>query len=336
MRRNRQENIDGSLGQDIAAPKGSKKAGRKIPKPPKEFNRSFSDIFHSRIVIGFICVFAALAVAFIALPMVQTKISERVPVVILRHDLEKGTLLTADMLSISEISAIDRPPNAAVSLNQVIGSYTGMDMLRGDLVVSSKLSRERPLANPYLYDLPMDKSAISITVHGLAEGLSGKLKPGDIVTIYAVFNRSSTDEGYMALQPQELKYVKVLAVSNASGNDIDADDLQNMNDGNANRERLPAAITLLVCNYQAAALAGLDRNATIHAALAARANDPETVNAMLLMQDEYIESLTRGEEENDEEEDEDNTAEDHDGVEGDIEIAGDEDGAHDESEVDGL
>lgn len=280
-------------GEDTTAQPIQQKTKQKAPKPkrskpPKEFHRSFGDVLRSRIFIGFICVFVALAIAFIGVPMVQGMISERVPVLTVAMDLERGTLLTADMLTVSEIGVIDRPSNAAISPEQVVGTFTKYDMLQGDIVVSSKLSRERPLSNPYLYDLPPGKSAISISVQGLAEGLSGKLKPGDIVSIYAVFNKSDAEEEYTAMQPPELTYVKVLAVSNSYGTDIDVDGTAYDATGDKDRERLPSTVTLLAGSYQAAALAGLDRNATIHISLAARATNVELCEDMLAAQEEYI------------------------------------------------
>lgn len=265
----------------------------KSPKPPKEFQRSFGDLLQSRVVIGFLCVFAALIIAFVALPMVQGMVSERVSVVTLAANVEKGTILTEEMLTVSEIGAIDCPSNAAVSMKQVLGTYTKYDMLAGDILISSKLSKEQPLLNSYLYDLPEDKVAISVSIKGLAEGLSGKLKPGDIVTVYATFNTSDAETDYTATQPPELKYVRVLAVSDSAGEDIDVDAGIDTLSGDAdkNSEDLPATITLMANDVQAAALAGLDVNATIHVGLAAREIDSELCSTMLAAQDEYIAQL---------------------------------------------
>ena len=264
----------------------------KSPKPPKEFQRSLGDLLQSRVVIGFLCVFAALIIAFVALPMVQGMVSERVSVVTLAANVEKGTILTEEMLTVSEIGAIDCPSNAAVSMKQVLGTYTKYDMLAGDILISSKLSKEQPLLNSYLYDLPEDKVAISVSVKGLAEGLSGKLKPGDVVTVYATFSSTSdADTDYPAMQPPELKYVQVLAVSDSTGKDIDVDAGIDSENTDKDTDDLPATITLMANDVQAAALAGLDVNATIHVGLAARETDTELCGTMLAAQEEYITRL---------------------------------------------
>jgi len=271
----------------VEAGKPPKVKKQKPPKAPKESRRTVGDFFRSRIVIGFICVIVALLIAFVGFPIVQGMVSERVPVVVSAGEIEKGTLLMPEMLEVTEIGAIDRPKNAAVSVAQAVGTYAKYNMAQGDLVLSSKLSRERPLANPYLYELPDDKVAISVSVQGLAQGLSGKLKPGDIVSVYAVWSKSDAEVEYAAMQPLELKYVRVLAVSNSTGVDIDVDDIQ-IRDEAATTDNLPATITLMAGDYQAAALAGLDVNSTIYVGLAARASDDAVCASMLAAQEEYI------------------------------------------------
>ena len=260
----------------------------KRSKPTGGHRGSIGDFFRSRIVIGFICIIVALLIAFVGFPIVQGVVSKRVPVVTAAENISRGTLITPQLLKASEIGAIDRPSSAAVSIDQVVGAYASMDLLAGDMVTSGKLSRERPLSNPYLYELPEGKLAISVSVKGLAEGLTGKLKEGDIVSVYAVFNKSDAEENYFATQPPELRYVRVLAVSNSLGDDIDVDARY---DTEEERTRLPETITLLTGDLQAAALAGLDSNATIHVGLAARADSPGLCDALLAAQEEYIAEL---------------------------------------------
>lgn len=309
-------------------PKAEKHQSPKQPKTPREFKRSFGDFFRSKIVLGLLSVVVAILIAFVALPIIQGMVSERVPVVTVTQNVEKGTMLTSELLTITEIGMIDRPKNAATAIDQAEGSFATYDMAQGDLVVSSKLSWERPLANPYLYDIPEGKMAMSVAVSGLAEGLSGKLKPGDIVSVYAIFQRNDVEQNYLALQPPELKYVKVLAMSNSGGHDIDVDDARPVIEGNTpanDNTKLPATITLLVDDFQAASLSGLSRGATVHVGLVARAADEALCESYLAEQEVLVEELKAAAEEAKEDE-ESSTIEVLD-IEAPDTVAGDEAGA---------
>ena len=55
----------------------------------------------------------------------------------------------------------------------------------GDYIVAEKVVDEPAAENKYLYYLYGEKLAISISISSFAEGLSGKLKSGDIVSVIA-------------------------------------------------------------------------------------------------------------------------------------------------------
>ena len=66
-------------------------------------------------------------------------------------------------------------------------SYTHLltaDVYAGDYIVAEKVADEPAAENKYLYNLNGEKQAISITISSFAEGLSGKLKSGDICLLY--------------------------------------------------------------------------------------------------------------------------------------------------------
>lgn len=299
--------------------KGNMEKSEKIPKPPRMksekparvrkeknhsgengFKRTIGDVFRSKITIGFICLGISLLIAFVGVPIVQGYVSMRVPVVRAAANIGQGVQITADMLKVEDIAAIDKPSNAAQSIDQVVGAYAILDLLKEDLITANKLSREKPLHNQYLYDLPDNKQAIAVSVRGLAEGVSGKLKAGDIISVYAVFNRGDAEENYTAVQPHELKYMRVLAITNSDAQDIDVDSEKEFEaDKNTmeRKERLPSTVVLLAGDMQAAALAGIDHNATIHMALVARSDNEEFCKALLTEQDLYIESLNSVDEE---------------------------------------
>lgn len=287
-------------------PREKKTRREKAPKPPAEFKRSIADFFKSRVFIGMVCIIVSLLVVFVGGPIVQGIVSERVPVIVASGYIERGMLITPEMVKTEEIGAIDRPKNAVLGMSGIVGEYAAVEILEGDMITTPRLTSVRPLANPYLYDIPAGKQAISVEVKGLAEGLSAKLKEGDVVSVYAVFNESDAKENYTAIQPLELKYVKVLAISNSAANDVDVDVDEQQIVEEANNEKLPATITLLVGDLQAASLAGLNQNSTIHVSLVARSDNTTYRDSLLTAQDVYIvkleEELKEAEEESEDEE----------------------------------
>ena len=67
----------------------------------------------------------------------------------------------------------------------VIGRFASADMVPGDYIISSKIADAPAAENAYLYNLNGEKQAISVTVKAFANGLSGKLMSGDIVSVIA-------------------------------------------------------------------------------------------------------------------------------------------------------
>jgi pilus assembly protein CpaB len=112
---------------------------------------------------------------------------------------------------------------------------------------------------------------ISVSTKNFCDSVSGKLRSGDIVTVFippvATQNAVTTNStsALTADNPPELQYVKVVAVTTASGQDTDK---ISSSSAPANNNQ-PATVTLLVNVKQAAILAGTEQN-TVHFALAYR------------------------------------------------------------------
>jgi pilus assembly protein CpaB len=128
----------------------------------------------------------------------------------------------------------------------------------------------------YMSALDGGKQIVSVTIKDFANGISGKLMPGDIVMILnnaeAVGNRST-------VYP-ELQYVKVLAVTTQTGVDMGGEKL-------SDDTELPATVTLLVNKAQAQLLTGLEKNGNIVFALMYR-GDEDTANQFLQKQEEVF------------------------------------------------
>lgn len=144
------------------------------------------------------------------------------------------------------------------------------------------ISSNEPLAEyGYLEDFDGEKRAISVTIRSFANGLSGKLKNGDIVSVYVADYGDKKE----TLSPQELKYVEVLAVTLGTGYDT-----EETTNKEGEEKELPSTVTLEVNEEQAILLADLEANGKIHLAFVYR-GDHENTKAFLEQQDKVFKEI---------------------------------------------
>ena len=149
----------------------------------------------------------------------------------------------------------------------------------GRLYYPLKLSDAPAAENAYLYSLDGSQQAISVSIKSFAEGLSGKLQSGDIVSVIAPDYKQQGQ----TVVPAELQYVEIISVTASSGYDANtgapADEEED--------KELPDTVTLLVSPEQAKVLAELEAEGTIHLALVYR-GDRKNAEKFLAAQDEII------------------------------------------------
>jgi pilus assembly protein CpaB len=153
-------------------------------------------------------------------------------------------------------------------------------MQSGDYILSGKVS-DMPLTEfAYLHELDGSRLAMSITIKSFAGGLSGKLESGDIIGVIA------TDVGNFreTVVPPELRYVRVIAVTDGKGYD------KEYTDSSDDEKQLPSTVTLLVLPEQAQILAELESAGRIHLTLIYRGLQ-ENADKFIQIQDDYINSL---------------------------------------------
>lgn len=85
----------------------------------------------------------------------------------------------------------------------------------GDYILTENVSVSLLAENAYLYNLDGTQQAMSLTIPSLANGLSGKLQSGDIISIIASDFRRTGE----TVIPPELKYVEVISVTTKTGED---------------------------------------------------------------------------------------------------------------------
>jgi len=241
--------------------------------------------FKNRTVVGVICIVLSLLICFAVTPLFNSGISRKTEIVRVVKDIRAGEEIMPDKVKTVEVGGYNLPENVVKNLSAVTGKYACADLAVGDYIVSSKIADAPAAENAYLYSLNGEKQAISVSVKSFADGLSGKLMSGDIVSVIAPDYKK---QGATVIPP-ELRYVEVIAVTADSGYDANTGK-QDGKDQDDDEKELPGTVTLLVTPEQSKILAMLEADGTIHLSLVYRGGR-ENADKFLKAQDDALTKL---------------------------------------------
>lgn len=243
-------------------------------------------LLKNRTVIGVVCILFSLIICFGVTPLFNAGISRKASIVRVTKSISAGEQITKDMVQTVQVGGYNLPDSVVKSESTAVGKYTTADLAADDYILTSKLSNE-PAGNTYLNNLDGKKQAISVSIKTLADGLSGKLQPGDIVSVIAPDYKK---QGSTVI-PDELRYVEVIAATTSSGSDADTnrstDTSNQSSDGNSS---LPSTVTLLATPEQSKILAELDSEGSLHVSLVYRGNKT-TATKFTQAQDDILAKL---------------------------------------------
>ena len=228
--------------------------------------------FSSRTVIGVVCIVLALLITFGVAPLVNRFTDQKVDIVRIKADVQRGQIITADHLEIVNVGSYNLPNHIIKDKNAVVGKYAATDLYAGDYLFDSKLSLNNKNAEDVLLGLDGKKIAISVNISNFAAGLSDKLENGDIVSII-IYDK----EKNISYIPVAFQYVKVITTTTNDG--IDKDEITE--GGKA------ATVTVLVTPEQAELLANYNSTTNVHFSLVYR-GDAEKADAYIKVQDDYL------------------------------------------------
>jgi pilus assembly protein CpaB len=251
-------------------------------------------LFRNRFLIGLLCIGLGLAVSLLAIPkLTQDRAPDMVTALRLKADIPAGEQINADMF---EAIAVDKniiPESVIASLDSVTGQFAAADLFAGDYLTSAKVRTQQDHLDYLKTATDKGLRLVSITLPSLAAGVSGKLLPGDVISIMALMKTQNTDAS-QTLDPEpiidsddqgnvssdssenaakssgqyktdmqifpELRYLEVFSLSASDGAEASVssrpeDDEKNM---------LPVTLTVFATEQQALLLADLESNAIIH------------------------------------------------------------------------
>ena len=239
---------------------------------------------NNRFIYGIISILLAAVIAFVAIPVVTKKTSSTLEIVRVVNPLERGQQITAQDLELIEVGSYNLPASVAIRLEDVTGTYAAASLMPGDYILPNKVSSSPLSSDPALYSIPDGMVAISVTTQTLATALSDKLQSGDIIRFYHY------NDEHEQLNPvediPELRYVKVLSVTDSQGLDIDY--TQPLEE---DEEKLQTAtITVLASPEQAMLLTRYENEGILHVALISRGNEA-LVTELLQRQTDILNEL---------------------------------------------
>ena len=139
----------------------------------------------NRTVLGVLCIVLSLIICFAVTPLFNKAMSEKTEIVRVVKPISVGEEITSDMVKTIEVGSYNLPDDVVKHSDTVVWAFASADLAPGDYILTSKIAEEPAAENAYLYHLTGEKQAISVTVKAFANGLSGKLKSGDIVSVIA-------------------------------------------------------------------------------------------------------------------------------------------------------
>ncbi|MGN0679264.1 MAG: Flp pilus assembly protein CpaB [Oscillospiraceae bacterium] len=221
----------------------------------------------NRTLIGIILIVAAIGLCFGISPLFNKILASKTTIIRLKQDVPQGAQITGAMLEAVEVGTLNLPTDMQNNPQEIIGKYTVAAMFKGDTFTNAKLSAEIDNSDNLLRQLKPNETAMSVTIKSLANGLSGKLRQGDIIQIVSV------DEDDVSQIYEELQYVEVLATTTDSG----SDDVYK--DGEVNAEKddeeqsLYATVTLVLQDRAQALKLAECENTSLHAVFVTRGDE---------------------------------------------------------------
>lgn len=222
----------------------------------------------NRTIIGILCIVLAVAVMFGITPLVNTVASGKTGVIQVVKRIEPGQRITTEDIAKVQIGSFGIKDTAIKDEKQIVGKYAAVTIVPDNCIYPDMVTDDSDSADHVFRQLNGAQQVISITIPSFANGLSGKLKNGDIVSVVVVTENESAI-------PAELTYVRVITTTTAKG--TDNDQLTVNEDGTTD---LPATATLLVTPAQAKLLALHDRKSHMYLTLVYR-GDAETAQKFL-------------------------------------------------------
>jgi pilus assembly protein CpaB len=247
-------------------------------------------ILRNKLFIGILCILLAVLVGFVLIPSLNRQQTDTTVVLQLKQDVHEGEAIDRNMLEPVAIPHIAVSKQAVRSADDAAGKLAAHDLYAGDFLTKEKITASIDTHDAFRKGTAQNKRVIAITLPSLACGLSGKLQPGDIVSVLSIPKAGSLNQTLDTTNPSpssedaeaipddqcdtkpiaviwdELRAIEVCAVTTAKGKTPDT---------SADTPELPATVLLYVTDLQAAQLVELEQTSRLHLIFVARGSDAD-------------------------------------------------------------
>lgn len=270
-------------------------------------------ISKNRVITGVLLIAVAAALAFYLYPLYSGNKPETYPVLTAKRAIASGSIILESDLSVSE--TIDKPLSKTVFSDpgDIVGKIAIRDILPGGYIFCNDVSSSF-IPETIYNTLPEGHVLISVSVSSISQSVAGQLRAGDIVQMY------SLDENGSAFIPNELQYMKVLAVYNGKGEELSHTGYSlpgarsesnpgldvlpagslgsggisgSRSDENAEDFVAPSVISLLATEEQALRIVELSKRTEFYLSLVSR-DDNEKADRLLELQRQALRGRTGG------------------------------------------
>lgn len=225
-------------------------------------------LFRNKIFIGAMCLLLAGALAFILLPKLYSAQSSTVEIVKLKQTVQYGTIISDDMLTVTEVGSYGLPDNVVKNKSELVGLVAGDTIHAGEYLWCDRFMTEAAYAEAEQktdYGLSDGTYLLTIGLPSESSGIAGILRAGDAVDIYGY-----TEDSGSTMVSKVLTGVTVYEVLNkklVSLDELDADKKANPDTNPSDYDFVPAYVVFIVNEQQAKVLIGLEKDESLHLTL---------------------------------------------------------------------
>ena len=212
----------------------------------------------NRYVIFALCLILSGIIAFVIVPKSNKNMGEMVDVVKVTRQIEKNTQISEDMLEVKQLPKLAVSDNVITDKSKIVGKAAAVTLFPEDTLIPQKFISLDSIGDKAFYDMDnTEQVAISVTVSSLASSVSGKIMPGDVVSVYGFITETKTLAEYT-----DLLYLEVIGVSNANAEELSTRTSDSETD--SSDKVIPATVTLSVNRNQAQELIMLENTSSLH------------------------------------------------------------------------
>ena len=114
---------------------------------------NLSCILKNRTVIGLLCVVLSLLICFGLTPLFNNALKAQTAIIRVIKDIKKGEAFSNNNTEKAQVGAYNLPTSVIKNESDLSGKYATADLMKGDYILSAKVTDQPYVENDYLYNL---------------------------------------------------------------------------------------------------------------------------------------------------------------------------------------